>query len=68
MDKQEIEINLKAEKIELEKAQFTLTAAKEANRILNQARKAAKLNAVLYFSKPCIVSFAIGITSFITGV
>lgn len=65
LDKQEIEINLNAEKIELEKAQFTLTAAKEANRILNQARKAAKLNAVLYFGKPCIVSFAIGITSFI---
>lgn len=65
LDKQKIEINLNAEKIELEKAQFTLTAAKEANRILNQARKAAKLNAVLYFGKPCIVSFAIGITSFI---
>ena len=65
LDKQEIEINLNAEKIELEKAQFTLTAAKEANRILNQARKAAKLNAVLYFGKSCIVSFAIGITSFI---
>ncbi|MEH2042118.1 CHASE2 domain-containing protein [Nostoc sp.] len=65
LDKQEIEINLNAEKIELEKAQFTLTAAKEANRILNQARKAAKLNAVLHFGKPCIVSFAIGITSFI---
>ncbi|MBN4005114.1 CHASE2 domain-containing protein [Nostoc sp. LPT] len=65
LDKQEIEINLNAEKIELEKAQFTLTAAREANRILNQARKAAKLNAVLHFSKPCIVSFAIGITSFI---
>ena len=66
LDKQEIEINLTAEKIELEKAQFTLAAAKEANRILNQARKAAKLNAVLHFGKPCIVSFAIGITSFIT--
>ncbi len=65
LDKQEIEINLNAEKIELEKAQFTLTAAKEANRILNQARKAAKSNAVLHFGKPCIVSFAIGITSFI---
>ncbi|MCC5669454.1 CHASE2 domain-containing protein [Nostoc sp. CHAB 5784] len=65
LDKQEIEMNLNAEKIELEKAQFTLTAAKEANRILNQARKAAKLNAVLHFGKPCIVSFAIGITSFI---
>ncbi|MEH2330092.1 CHASE2 domain-containing protein [Nostoc sp.] len=65
LDKQEIEINLNAGKIELEKAQFTLTAAKEANRILNQARKAAKLNAVLHFGKPCIVSFAIGITSFI---
>ncbi|MEH2279431.1 MAG: CHASE2 domain-containing protein [Nostoc sp.] len=65
LDKQEIEINLNAEKIELEKAQFTLAAAKEANRILNQARKAAKLNAVLHFDKLCIVSFAIGITSFI---
>ena len=65
LDKQEIEINLNAEKIELEKAQFTLTSAKEANRILNQARKTAKLNAVLHFSKPCIVSFTIGITSFI---
>ncbi|MEH2338310.1 CHASE2 domain-containing protein [Nostoc sp.] len=65
LDKQEIEINLNAEKIELEKAQLTLTAAKQANRILNQARKAAKLNAVLHFGKPCIVSFAIGISSFI---
>ena len=65
LDKQEIEINLNAEKIELEKAQFTLAAAKEANRILAQARKATKLNAVLHFGKPYIVSFAIGITSFI---
>ncbi|MEH2324664.1 MAG: CHASE2 domain-containing protein [Nostoc sp.] len=65
LDKEEIEINLNAEKIELEKAQFTLAAANEANRILAQARKATKLNAVLHFSKPCIVSFAIGITSFI---
>ncbi|MEH1902371.1 MAG: CHASE2 domain-containing protein [Nostoc sp.] len=65
LDKQEIEISLNAEKVELEKAHFTLTAAKEANRILNLARKAAKLNAVLHFGKRCIVSFAIGITSFI---
>ncbi|MEH2184471.1 CHASE2 domain-containing protein [Nostoc sp.] len=65
LDKEEVEINLNAEKAELEKAQFTLLAAKEANQILNQARKAAKLNAVLHFGKPCIVSFAIGITSFI---
>ncbi|MEH2248429.1 CHASE2 domain-containing protein [Nostoc sp.] len=65
LDKQEIEINLKTEKIELEKARFTLAAAKEANRILDQARKATKLNAVLHFSKPCIVSFAIGITTFV---
>ncbi|WP_298904087.1 CHASE2 domain-containing protein [uncultured Nostoc sp.] len=65
LDKQEIEINLNAEKIELEKAQFTLAAAKEANRILDQARKATKLNAVLHFGKPYIVSFAIGISSFI---
>ncbi|MEH2468021.1 CHASE2 domain-containing protein [Nostoc sp.] len=65
LDKQEIEINLNAEKIELEKAQFTLAAAKEANRILDQARKATKLNAVLHFGKPYIISFAIGITSFI---
>ena len=65
LDKQEIEINLNAEKVELEKARITLSAAKEANQILNKARKAAKLNAVLHFGKPCIVSFAIGITSFI---
>ncbi|WP_375502757.1 CHASE2 domain-containing protein [uncultured Nostoc sp.] len=65
LDKQEIEINLNTEKVELKKAQLTLRAAKEANRILNQARKIAKLNAVLHFSKPCLVSFAIGITSLI---
>ncbi|WDD36462.1 CHASE2 domain-containing protein (plasmid) [Nostoc sp. UHCC 0926] len=65
LDKQELEINLNAEKIELEKAQSTLATAKEANRILVQARKAAKFNAVLHFGKPCIVGFVIGITSFI---
>ncbi|MEH2169655.1 MAG: AAA-like domain-containing protein [Nostoc sp.] len=37
LDKQEIEINLNAEKIELEKAQFALATAKEANQILDQA-------------------------------
>ncbi|MEH2295866.1 CHASE2 domain-containing protein [Nostoc sp.] len=65
LDKQEIEKTLNAEKIELEKAQFALAAAKEANRILAQARKAAKLDAVARFGKSSTVSFAIGITIFI---
>ncbi|MEH2067216.1 MAG: CHASE2 domain-containing protein [Nostoc sp.] len=66
LENQEIEISLNAEKIKLEKAQFALAAAKEANHILAEARKTAKLNTIhVRLAKPCIAGFAVGITSFI---
>lgn len=65
LEKQEIEKSLTAEKLELEKAQFTLAAAKEANRILAASRKSAKNSTQLRLGKNRIISFAVGVTCFI---
>lgn len=64
--KQEIERELTAEKIEVEKAQFALTAAKDANRILAGTRKRAKIfTTKTRLGQNCIFGFAIALTCII---
>lgn len=66
LTKKEIEQELTAEKIELEKAQFAFAAAKEANLILAAARKYARIYAMrLRLSRSWIISLALGATTLI---
>jgi adenylate cyclase len=63
---QEIEKELTAERIELEKAQFAFAAAKQANLILTTARKSARIYAKrIRLGRRWVLSIALGVTTFI---
>ncbi len=64
--KREIERELTVEKVEVEKAQFALAAAKDANRILTIARKRAKIYSTqVPLRKSCIYGLVIAVTCLI---
>jgi adenylate cyclase len=66
LENHEIERDLTLEKLELEKAQIALQAAKEASRILAEARKTAKQTVThLRLGKRWMMGFAIAVTSFL---
>ena len=63
---QEIEEELTAERIELEKAQFAFAAAKQANLILTTARKSARIYAQRFrLGRRWVSSLGLGVATFI---